>query len=117
MRTLDNLMLSAYTFYWKFIFHLTKTSTNKNLSKNGKGDRGEEERIVVFVVRSLVGNRGYLSSPSSASRKMVNYYLLRRAKVNLDDLYREGARSEYWYRGGVNPKALIIFFPTAAFVR
>lgn len=48
---------------------------------------------------------------------MVNYYLLRRAKVNLDDLYREGARSEYWYRGEVNPKALIIFFPTAAFVR
>jgi NCS1 family nucleobase:cation symporter-1 len=45
---------------------------------------------------------------------MVDYYLLRRAHVKLDDLYREGSQSEYWYRKGVNPKALIVFFPTAA---
>ena len=43
---------------------------------------------------------------------MVDYYLLRRAKVTVADLYRED--SQYWYRGGWNPKALIVFFPTAA---
>ncbi len=43
---------------------------------------------------------------------MVDYYLIRRANVTVDDLYREG--SQYWYRGGWNPKALIVFFPTAA---
>jgi nucleobase:cation symporter-1, NCS1 family len=45
---------------------------------------------------------------------IVDYYLIRRGHVEVDGLYREGAASPYWYRGGVNRRAVWVFGITAA---
>lgn len=45
---------------------------------------------------------------------IVDYYLVRRGHVEVDGLYREGAASAYWYRGGVNRRAVWVFGITAA---
>ncbi|MDQ6876325.1 MAG: NCS1 family nucleobase:cation symporter-1 [Candidatus Dormibacteraeota bacterium] len=45
---------------------------------------------------------------------MVDYYLLRRQRVVIEDLYRATPDSTYYYRAGWNPKALIAFIPAAA---
>ena len=45
---------------------------------------------------------------------IVDYYLVRRRHVEVDGLYREGADSPYWYRGGVNRRAVWVFGITAA---
>ena len=37
----------------------------------------------------------------------TDYYLLRRQKVTIDELYLDDPRSRYYYRRGWNPKALI----------
>ena len=39
----------------------------------------------------------------------VDYYLVRRGRVDVDALYREGPSSPYWYKGGVNLKAVLVF--------
>jgi nucleobase:cation symporter-1, NCS1 family len=39
----------------------------------------------------------------------VDYYLVRRGRVDVDALYREGPSSPYWYKGGVNRKAVLVF--------
>ncbi len=44
---------------------------------------------------------------------VVDYYLVKRGRIEVDDLYREGASSSYWYRGGLNQKALWAFLPAA----
>lgn len=44
---------------------------------------------------------------------MVDYFLIRRERVNMPDLFREDG-GEYYYKHGVNPRALIAFIPTAA---
>jgi NCS1 family nucleobase:cation symporter-1 len=45
---------------------------------------------------------------------IVDYYLIRRGHVEVDGLYREGAASPYWYRGGINRRAVWVFGITAA---
>jgi NCS1 family nucleobase:cation symporter-1 len=45
---------------------------------------------------------------------IVDYYLVRRGHVDVGGLYREGAASPYWYRGGVNRRAVWVFGITAA---
>lgn len=35
---------------------------------------------------------------------ICDYFLIRKAKLNVEDLYGKG---EYWYQGGFNPKALV----------
>lgn len=45
---------------------------------------------------------------------MVDYWLLRRAKVNVPELYTTDPDGEYAYRRGFNPRALIAFLPSAA---
>ena len=45
---------------------------------------------------------------------VVDYYLVKRGRIVVDDLYREGTSSSYWYEGGLNQKALWAFLPAAA---
>jgi NCS1 family nucleobase:cation symporter-1 len=45
---------------------------------------------------------------------VVDYYLVKRGRIDVDDLYREGPSSSYWYQGGLNQKALWAFLPAAA---
>jgi nucleobase:cation symporter-1, NCS1 family len=44
---------------------------------------------------------------------VVDYYLVKRGRIRVEALYREGSTSPYWYRGGVNPRALYAFVPAA----
>jgi len=44
---------------------------------------------------------------------ILDYYLLKRQRVNVAGLYQEGAKSPYWYEGGINKRAVIAFIPAA----
>lgn len=44
----------------------------------------------------------------------ADYYLLRRQRVNVADLYHEDPQGPYFYRKGWNPRALAAFAPSAA---
>lgn len=44
----------------------------------------------------------------------VDYYRVKKGRVDMDSLYQAGPQSEYWYRGGVNPNAIKAFVPAAA---
>jgi NCS1 family nucleobase:cation symporter-1 len=44
----------------------------------------------------------------------VDYYLVKRGRVDVDALYREGAGTPYWYQGGVNRRAVVVFAISAA---
>ncbi len=44
---------------------------------------------------------------------IVDFYLIKKRKIEVDALYREGPASPYWYRGGWNPTALQAFVPAA----
>ena len=43
----------------------------------------------------------------------ADYFLLRRQRVVVEQLYTEDPNSPHWYRGGWNPKALAAFLPSA----
>ncbi|WP_433171155.1 NCS1 family nucleobase:cation symporter-1 [Actinoallomurus sp. CA-150999] len=45
---------------------------------------------------------------------ITDYYLRRRGRVEVDDLYRADEQAAYYYRRGWNPKALAAFVPAAA---
>lgn len=45
---------------------------------------------------------------------IVDYYLVRRGHVDVVGLYREGRTSPYWYQGGVNQRAVLVFAIAAA---
>ncbi len=45
---------------------------------------------------------------------IADYYLRRRGRVQVDDLYRADERAAYYHRRGWNPKALAAFVPAAA---
>ena len=44
---------------------------------------------------------------------MVDYWLVRRGRVNVPELYSEDPKAAYHYRRGVNPRALLAFIPAA----
>jgi NCS1 family nucleobase:cation symporter-1 len=44
---------------------------------------------------------------------VVDYYLIKRQQVNIDDLYREGEVSPYWYQGGIHLRAVMAFLISA----
>jgi len=46
---------------------------------------------------------------------ITDYYLVRRQKVDVDALYSMSTTGPYWYRGGVNPKAVLALVPAAGF--
>jgi NCS1 family nucleobase:cation symporter-1 len=45
---------------------------------------------------------------------MADYWLLRRGKVNVPELYTADPAGSYFYKKGVNPKAIIAMLPAAA---
>lgn len=45
---------------------------------------------------------------------VVDYYLVKRERIDVDALYREGSASPYWYKGGINRLAVGVFVVSAA---
>jgi nucleobase:cation symporter-1, NCS1 family len=45
---------------------------------------------------------------------IVDYYLVKRGQVDVEGLYQEGETSPYWYEGGINRHAVLIFVISAA---
>jgi nucleobase:cation symporter-1, NCS1 family len=66
-----------------------------------------------LAVNYFLGGLGALLGPLFGIIFM-DYFLLRRQRVRVEELYREGRGHAYWYVGGVNPRALIAFVPAAA---
>ncbi|CAB3778016.1 putative allantoin permease [Paraburkholderia caffeinitolerans] len=64
------------------------------------------------VVNYFLGGLGAFLGPLFGIMA-ADYFLIRRGVVKLDDLYRSDENGEYFYRNGVNPKALAVFVPTA----
>ncbi|MGF1471706.1 MAG: NCS1 family nucleobase:cation symporter-1 [Rubrobacteraceae bacterium] len=44
---------------------------------------------------------------------VVDYYLIKRGRIQVRALFREGASEPYWYRRGWNPEALYAFVPAS----
>lgn len=65
------------------------------------------------VIVYFLGGLGALLGPLFGLI-MADYWLLRRAQINVPDLYTENAAGTYFYRSGVNPKALAALIPAAA---
>ncbi|CAM2170985.1 Allantoin permease [Paraburkholderia sacchari] len=64
------------------------------------------------VVNYFLGGLGAFLGPLFGIMA-ADYFLIRRGVVKLEDLYRSDENGEYFYRNGVNPKALAVFVPTA----
>lgn len=60
------------------------------------------------VVNYFLGGLGALLGPLFGVM-VVDYWLLRRARINVPDLYTEDPEGEYAYRRGFNPRALTAF--------
>ncbi len=44
---------------------------------------------------------------------IADYYLVKKGRVQVDDLYRTGPGGRYWYGGGINWRAVAAFVPSA----
>ncbi|MFE4413993.1 NCS1 family nucleobase:cation symporter-1 [Streptomyces sp. NPDC056821] len=65
------------------------------------------------VIRYFLGSLGAFLGPLFAIM-IVDYYLVRRQRITVLDLYRPSSESRYYYRGGINPIAIAAFIPSAA---
>ncbi|MFF0794594.1 NCS1 family nucleobase:cation symporter-1 [Streptomyces spiralis] len=65
------------------------------------------------VVNYFLGGLGALLGPLFGVI-MADYWLLRKARVNVPHLYTEDPGAEYHYRRGYNPRAVAAFVPSAA---
>lgn len=65
------------------------------------------------VINYFLGGLGAFLGPLFGIM-MIDYYLIRRGRVPVPELYIADDRSRFYYRKGVNPRALIAFVPTAA---
>ncbi|RII17269.1 putative allantoin permease [Streptomyces sp. YIM 130001] len=65
------------------------------------------------VVEYFLGGLGALLGPVFGI-VMADYWLLRRTKVHVPHLYSEDPQASYAYRGGINPRAVAAFVPSAA---
>ncbi|NLU66158.1 NCS1 family nucleobase:cation symporter-1 [Streptomyces sp. HNM0574] len=65
------------------------------------------------VVNYFLGGLGALLGPLFGVI-MADYWLLRKARVNVPDLYTEDPDGDYHYRSGYNPRAVWAFAPAAA---
>ncbi|MEU7030319.1 NCS1 family nucleobase:cation symporter-1 [Streptomyces sp. SBR177] len=66
-----------------------------------------------LVVNYFLGGLGALLGPLFGVI-MADYWLLRKSRVNVPDLYTEHPQGEYHYRRGFNPRAVAAFVPSAA---
>jgi nucleobase:cation symporter-1, NCS1 family len=65
------------------------------------------------VVNYFLGGLGAFLGPLFGIM-IVDYYLIKRGKIEVAALFDASADAPYHYRKGVNPKALVAFVPTAA---
>ncbi|AEG98745.1 NCS1 family nucleobase:cation symporter-1 [Klebsiella aerogenes] len=45
---------------------------------------------------------------------LVDFYLIKRGQVSIDDLFDDTPKGKYWYRNGFNPKAIAALLPSVA---
>ena len=45
---------------------------------------------------------------------LADFYLIKRSRVWVDDLFDATPKGRYWYRGGFNPKAIAALLPSVA---
>ncbi|WP_102158574.1 NCS1 family nucleobase:cation symporter-1 [Zhihengliuella halotolerans] len=64
------------------------------------------------VITYFLGGLGALLGPLFGII-MADYWLIRRARINVIDLYRDRPESTYHYRRGYNPRAVAALIPTA----
>jgi NCS1 family nucleobase:cation symporter-1 len=64
------------------------------------------------TIQYFLGSLGAVLGPLFGIM-MVDYYWLRRQKLALASLYSEDPEGPYFYRKGVNPKAIIAFVPAS----
>lgn len=43
---------------------------------------------------------------------LADFYLIKRSRIFVDDLFDDTPKSRYWYRGGFNPKAIAALLPS-----
>jgi NCS1 family nucleobase:cation symporter-1 len=65
------------------------------------------------VVNYFLGGLGAFLGPLFGIM-IVDYFLIRRGKVDMAGLFDPSTKSPYHYRKGVNPRAMGVFVPTAA---
>ena len=65
------------------------------------------------VVNYFLGGLGAFLGPLFGVI-MVDYYWVKKGRVDVDELFKAEPGSRYYYRKGVNPKALWAFLPAAA---
>jgi NCS1 family nucleobase:cation symporter-1 len=65
-----------------------------------------------LVIVYFLGGLGALLGPLFGV-VMADYWLLRRGKVNVPELYTENPGGAYFYKRGVNPRAIIALAPAA----
>jgi NCS1 family nucleobase:cation symporter-1 len=65
------------------------------------------------VVNYFLGGLGAFLGPLFGIM-IVDYFLVKRGKVDVAGLFNPAKDSPYHYRGGVNPRAIGVFVPTAA---
>ncbi|WP_419996678.1 NCS1 family nucleobase:cation symporter-1 [Streptomyces boninensis] len=65
------------------------------------------------VVNYFLGGLGAFLGPLFGIM-MVDYFWVKRERIDVDELFNAAPGSRYYYRGGVNPKALWAFVPSAA---
>ncbi|MFH8568240.1 NCS1 family nucleobase:cation symporter-1 [Streptomyces sp. NPDC017993] len=66
-----------------------------------------------LIVNYFLGGLGALLGPLFGVI-MADYWLLRKSRINVPDLYTEDPQGEYHYRRGYNPRAVWAFVPSAA---
>jgi NCS1 family nucleobase:cation symporter-1 len=65
------------------------------------------------VINYFLGGLGALLGPLFGII-IADYWLIRRGKVNVPELYSDAVSGAYHYRHGVNPRAIAAFVPAAA---
>jgi nucleobase:cation symporter-1, NCS1 family len=63
------------------------------------------EDVGAYIFTWLVGYGSLLASFLAVM--VLDYWLFRRTRLNVSELYRPGAGGEYWFSGGYNVRALI----------
>ncbi|MFI9050951.1 NCS1 family nucleobase:cation symporter-1 [Streptomyces sp. NPDC053427] len=66
-----------------------------------------------LVIQYFLGALGAFLGPLVAIL-LVDYYLIRRGRIDVDALFSADAEGAYFYRRGYNPKAVLAFLPAAA---
>ncbi len=64
------------------------------------------------VITYFLGGLGALLGPLFGI-VMADYWLIRKSRINVPDLYCDLPDAPYYYRAGVNPRAVIALVPTA----